>query len=102
MKENGEMSTFIPDFCRDQNKSNKAVDNYVHALVFHPDYYKTQKMWIKAVSTYFSLIQFASDQFKTQAVGTCPFVFDSVPDRYITQEMCEKVVSEDPFVKILP
>ena len=24
------------------------------------------------------------------------FVFDSIPDRYKTQEICERVVSEDP------
>ena len=26
------------------------------------------------------------------------FVFDSVPDQYKTQEMCDKVVSEDPLM----
>ena len=33
-----------------------------------------------------------------EAVDTCPFVFASVPDRYITQELWDKVVSEDPFM----
>ena len=32
-----------------------------------------------------------------KAVYICPFVFDSVPDRYKTQEMCGKVVSHDAF-----
>ena len=32
------------------------------------------------------------------AVDTCPFVFDFVPDQYKTQEMCDKVSSEDPFM----
>ena len=27
----------------------------------------------------------------------CAFVFDFVPDQYKTQEMCDKIVSEDPF-----
>ena len=33
-----------------------------------------------------------------KAVGTCPIVPDSVPNRYLTPEMCNKFVSEDPFV----
>ena len=28
---------------------------------------------------------------------TCLFVFDSVPDRYKTQELCDKVIFEDIF-----
>ena len=32
------------------------------------------------------------------AVDTCPFVFDFVPDQYKTQEMCDEVSSEDPFM----
>ena len=48
-----------------------------------------------------SAIQFIPHRFKAQemcdkAVDTCLFVFDSVPDWYITQELCNKVVSEDP------
>ena len=27
-----------------------------------------------------------------KAVDTCPFIFDSVPDQNITQELCDKVV----------
>ena len=30
-------------------------------------------------------------------VGRCLFVFDSVPNKYNTQEICDKIVSEDPF-----
>ena len=29
-------------------------------------------------------------------VMTCPFVFISVPDRYKTQEMCDKAVDDNP------
>ena len=37
-----------------------------------------------------------------KAVDTCPFVFYSVPNHYITQTFCDNVVSEDPFsVKLL-
>ena len=32
-----------------------------------------------------------------KTVDTCPFVFDSVPDQYLIQEMCNKVVSKEPF-----
>ena len=32
------------------------------------------------------------------AVDTCPFLFDSIPDQYITQKMCDKDVSEDSFM----
>ena len=31
------------------------------------------------------------------AVDTCPFVSDSVPDWYQTQEMCDEIVFEDLF-----
>ena len=33
-----------------------------------------------------------------KSVDTCPFVFNSVPDRYKTQEICYKAVSKDPFM----
>ena len=32
-----------------------------------------------------------------RAVNTCPFIFDSVSDCYKTQEMSNKVISEEPF-----
>ena len=55
----------------------------------------------KAVSTYPSTIKFVSELIMTQ--GMCSkavnfFVFDSIPDRYKTQEMCDRAVSEDPFL----
>ena len=33
-----------------------------------------------------------------EALNRCYFVFDCIPDRYKTQEMCDIVVSEDPFL----
>lgn len=39
-------------------------------------------------------MQFVLDQFK---IIKRPLVFDSVTDRYITQELCDKVLSEDTF-----
>ena len=35
---------------------------------------------------------------RDKAVDNCPFIFDSVPDQYITQEMCEKVVSKKSLI----
>ena len=33
-----------------------------------------------------------------RALNTCAFLFDSAPDKYETEEMCDKVVSEDAFM----
>ena len=33
-----------------------------------------------------------------KAVNRCFFVFDSIPDWYKTQEMCDRVFSEDPLL----
>ena len=33
-----------------------------------------------------------------KAVDACPFVFDSAPDWYVTDELRNKVVSEDAFM----
>ena len=57
----------------------------------------------KATDAYPSPIQIVLDQYKTQekyleAADTCPVVFDSVPDQYKAQDMCDKVVSEDLFM----
>ena len=35
-----------------------------------------------------------------KAVNTCCIVFYSVPNRYKTQEMCDRVVSKDPLMLI--
>ena len=36
-----------------------------------------------------------------EAVNKYVFVSDSIPDQYITQETCDRVVSEDPFFFIV-
>ena len=41
---------------------------------------------------------FKSQEMHDKAVDTWPFVFDSVPDQYITQEMCDKIVSKEFFM----
>ena len=33
-----------------------------------------------------------------KGVNGCFFVFDSTPDWYKTQEMCDRIVSEDSFL----
>ena len=35
---------------------------------------------------------------QVKAIDTCPFVLDSVTDRYKTQETSDKFVSKDPFM----
>ena len=52
-----------------------------------------------SIETYPSTIQYVPDQCKTQkmsdkAVNGCFILFHSVPDRYMTQEICHKVFSE--------
>ena len=32
-----------------------------------------------------------------EAVGDCPSTTEYVPDRFKTQEMCYRVISDDPF-----
>ena len=40
---------------------------------------------------------------RIRAVNTCSFVFDSVPDRYKTQGMCDKAFDDNPStIKYLP
>ena len=33
-----------------------------------------------------------------RAPNTCAFLFDSIPDKCETEEMCDKVVPEDAFM----
>ena len=56
----------------------------------------------KAVDTYPSTIKFVLECFITQEsvikwLIYIFFIFDFIPDRYETQGMCDRVVSEDPF-----
>ena len=38
--------------CKNQQRFEKAIDNYLHTLKFVPDCYITQKMCDKGVNTY--------------------------------------------------
>ena len=55
-------------------------------------------MYKKFVNSYPAAIKLVPEKYKTvkmcdEAVDTCPFVFDSVPDQYKTQD-----VSQDSFL----
>ena len=57
----------------------------------------------KAVNAYPSTVKFVSECVMTQemcdnAVNRCYFAFYSIPYRYKTQEMWDRVFSEDPFL----
>ena len=71
--ENGGTLKSVPDCYKNQEMSNKAVDNYPHALEFVPECYKTQEMRDKAVDTY-------------------PSTIKVVPGCFMAQEMCDKAV----------
>ena len=63
--------------------SNKAFNNYPHALEFVRDCFKTEKLCNKAADTYPSTIQFVSEYNKTHemcdiSVNTSSFIFNSV------------------------
>ena len=52
--ENGRTLKSVPDSCKNKKISNKAGDNYFHALEFVSDCYKIQEKCNKAVNTSFS------------------------------------------------
>ena len=64
--ENGRTLKSVPDSCKNKKNSNKAGDNYLHALEFVPDCYKIQEKCNKAVNTSPSAIHFVSKCYKTQ------------------------------------
>ena len=63
---------------------NKAVDTYPSAMQFVPDQYKAQGMSVKVIDPCHFFLSF--------------LLFDSVPEKSKTQEMCDKVVSKDSFM----
>ena len=58
---------------------DKCPNTSPSVMQFVPEYYKIQKIFVKAVDTW-------------------SFVFDSAPDQYNNQEMCDKGLSKDPFL----
>ena len=57
---------------------DEAVDTHPSTIKFVPECYRTQEMCYKAVNK-------------------CFFVLDSILDRFKTQELYDRVVSEDLF-----
>ena len=79
--------------------SDKAVDNYAHALEFAPDCYKTQEMKIKPsilMLQYNMFLNSKTQEMCDKGVNTCFIVFQSV----LIQIRLKKCVTE-LFLKIL-
>ena len=62
-------------------------------------------MWNKFVNTYYSSIQFVPGYYEAQetldkAANKCFLLFSYIPVRYKTQEMCDRVIFEDPFMLV--
>ena len=89
----------VPDCYKNQEMCNKAVDN---VLEFVRECFMTLKICDKAVNTDPSTIKFFPKCFMTQEMYDKTvrmfFAFDSIPNQYKTQEMCDSVVSKDPFL----
>ena len=72
--QNGGILKSVPDFYKNQEMCNKAINNYPHALELVPECYKPppppQKKKIRdnSVDTYPSTIKFASECFMAQEV----------------------------------
>ena len=102
--ENGGTWKSVCDCYKNHEMCNKAVDNYPHTLAFVPECFMTQKMCDKAVNTYpIKDLFLNATTFNKCVINQLIrylFVFDSVPDWYKTQETCDRVDSEDPFLLV--
>ena len=77
---------------------NKPVGSYTHTLEFVPDCYMTQEICHKIANTLSSTIQFVSEFYKCyKAFNKCFLAFFYILDWYKTQEMCDRITSDDPF-----
>ena len=84
----------VLDCNKKQQMRDKAVDNYHPVSKLVPDYFITQKYVIKLsilIITQYKLFLIAIRLKK------CVVKLIYIPDQSKTQEMCDKVVSEDPF-----
>ena len=92
--------SYVPDEYKTQQTCNKAVIENGRTLKFVLDY-KNQKICNQAVDNYVDALKYVPESFKAQemcekAVDICPFVFDSIPDRYKNPKCVKKL-----FLKIL-
>ena len=67
--ENGGTLEPVPGCYKNQEMSNKSVDNYFHALKFVHNCYITQAICDKTVNTHSSTIQFVPECYKTQEMS---------------------------------
>ena len=101
--ENGWMTVFVPDCKKYQKICDNTVYSYAYTAVFVPDCYETKQLRDKVVITYPSALIFFPEWLKPQetcdkTVDACRFLFNSVLDQYITEELCGKVVSKESFL----
>ena len=72
-----------------------------------PDNYETLKITIEAIMKNPEILKFVPDHLNTKKMGKnrikkLSFAIIFVPNQYKTHDMCDKVVSEEPFyIKIL-
>ena len=87
---------------------NQAVDINIDASEYVAQCFKTQEMWDKPVDVDPSVIQFVSELSKLKKcviklLILLILVFDSIPDRFKTQKMCDKAVDDFlPTWKFVP
>ena len=92
--ENGGMLKFIPDGYKNQTMCY----NLLLIGLMHSNLSSVATCPTYPIKRYLSFCNTISSwDMCDKAVDTCLFVFDSVPDRYKTQKMCVKVVSQEPF-----
>ena len=104
--ENSETLESVLDCYKNQEMCDKAVDNYRHALKFVPDCYKTQNMCDKAVifillqrNLFLNAVRLKKCMIKLLINVFCIFFYSwPYKTRYKTQEMCDRLASEDHFL----
>ena len=79
--------------------SGKAVDTYPFTIKFVPESDKTPKMYYKDVHRYFFVFDSIPDQYEPQeicniVVSSYPFLIVYCPDKYKTQRMCDEAVDD--------
>ena len=101
--ENDGILESLPDWYKTQKMCDKDVGNYAHVLEFAPNCYKTKTCVIKPsmlilLQYNLFLIALRLKKWDSKLLISVLFVFSSNLDWYKTQEMCDSVVSEDPFI----
>ena len=96
--ENGGPLKSVRDCYKNQQMCNKAVDNYPHALEFIPECFMIQRKLSILILLQYNLFLNAIGLKKcVMKLLINLFMFFYIPDRYKTQEMCDRIISDDPF-----